>query len=180
MKKIDFIELKNGALRLVETTCGRNGYPSHLRDAIIGFETLEEAEAMANEHEGLEVIHMTQRYGQQLWERGSRAFEPYTIDAITYGDDYSSYTSEEDYFEGEIKPRLECAESFDEAAKILKMAEKVIDKLRVIDEDEEQVITCLGHLHEVMPKKTMSFDNDSKSYAIGVVNLHEDDENEEE
>ena len=180
MKKIDFIELANGALRLVETTeRNGNGYPRKLMNAIIGFDTYEEAEELAKAN-GLTVISLHRRDGWQLWERGSNAYSAICIDAENYGDDYRSYNDEDSYFEEEIKPRLEECSNLDELKKICAMAEKTIDALQTIDEDEEQVITIGGNLFEVAPTKTMQWENDGHYYAIGVIDYNvtkeEDDE----
>jgi hypothetical protein len=79
-----------------------------------------------------------------------------------------------------IKPRLEDCSNLDELKSLCAMAEKTIDALQTIDEDEEQVITTDGNLVEVAPTKTMHWANDGHYYAIGVIDYNvtkeEDDE----
>lgn len=165
-------------LTIIETTGGRNGYPSALRKALVGFETFEEAQEFAKEHD-LEIIHIKKRDGWQMWERGNIAWEAYTISADTYGDDYSSYTSEEVYFEQEVKVALESAESYDEVKAIMDAAERVIDELRLID-DNEQVITRGLDYVEVAKVTTMEYCEDVYHYAIAVIDYNITEEDEEE
>jgi len=43
---LEYIAYQNG-LELIETTDQRNGYPSHLKYAIIGFDSFEQAEKIS-------------------------------------------------------------------------------------------------------------------------------------
>lgn len=55
-------------LSCVETTSARTGYPENLSWAITGFETYEEAEEFAREHD-LELIWLTKHDGWNFWLR---------------------------------------------------------------------------------------------------------------
>ena len=76
-------------LEIIETTSQANGYPSNLKYAIIGFETFEDAEKLANEHD-LEIESFKKRDGWQLWARaGNRVYKPFKNSAADFGDNYA-------------------------------------------------------------------------------------------
>lgn len=94
------IAYDNG-LELIQTTAGMNGYPQQLQDAIIGFDTFEEAEKLAKEN-GLSIEVFTKRDGWDLWYRtGNTAWEAFERSCEDYGEDYAQYANDEaeDYVE---------------------------------------------------------------------------------
>lgn len=104
---LEQIAYQNG-LELIETTSERTGYPANLRHAIIGFETFEEAEKIADEN-NLSIEIFTKRDGWQLYYRtGNSAHEPFKNSADNYGDDYHGFTTEDidTFYEEEVKPRV--------------------------------------------------------------------------
>ena len=79
----------------VTTTSSRNGYPSNRLYAIVGtssngyFEDFAEAGEVANEVGG-EIIIISQRYGWDLWSRGSMTLEPLKGNAMFINDEGNS------------------------------------------------------------------------------------------
>lgn len=84
------IAQENG-LEYVETTIGTNGYPSHIKGAIIGFENFEQFEYLRETHPILESVYLTKREGHQLWNRGYCEYicEPFELNEDMFGCDYS-------------------------------------------------------------------------------------------
>lgn len=68
-----FIELKKelrkrSHLQIVDTTEGRNGYPTNTHFAIVGFSTFEAVENFANRF-GLSSVVLFKRDGWHFWHR---------------------------------------------------------------------------------------------------------------
>lgn len=77
MESLENIAYEHG-LELIETTSEASGYPRNLKKAIIGFDTFEEAQELADRY-GLTVREFTKRDGWQLWVRGGRMWEEYSL-----------------------------------------------------------------------------------------------------
>lgn len=154
-------------LTIIETTTGSNGYPQELKKALIGFDTFEEAQALAGDC-GLRVTTFTRKDGWQLWSRDNNTtYKSMQISSADYGDDYMDWDDEEGYIE-ELKELLQNVESFDDMQSIMDNADRIINELRIKD-DNEIVITCGNRYHETVRKSTMSWQNDSWYYEIGVI-----------
>lgn len=82
MKKYENLEemAYNCDLRIISTTAGTNGYPHNVRTAVIGFESMEEAEqAVQDTEELLCICKYHRRDGWALWERMGSEFEPFNM-----------------------------------------------------------------------------------------------------
>ena len=63
--------------------------------ALIGFESWEQAEQIANKL-GQEIIHISRRDGHHQWQLKGWMYEPFDmINDVHWADDYSIYTSAE-------------------------------------------------------------------------------------
>lgn len=154
-------------LTIIETTTGSNGYPQELKKALIGFETFEDALAIADDC-GWRVTTFTRKDGWQLWSRDNNTtYQPMQISSADYGDDYMDWDNEEEYLE-ELKVLMQNAESFAEMREIIESGEKVVDELSIKD-DNEIVITCGNRYHETVRKSAMSWQNDGRYYEVGVI-----------
>ena len=172
MKK-DLAEIasENG-LQLIETTASRTGYPECLQKAIIGFDTFEQAEKLAKEN-GLSIEIFQQHDGWNLWYRtGCTAYDPFTRSAEDFGDDYSEFSKEdlEDFYENEVQPMVSDFESFDALRSFLDQKEKIKNEIEDA-EDDEIVITYCGEYYDTIKERTMSYNYDSHSYAIGLIDI---------
>lgn len=171
-------EIEN--LEVIETTSGVNGYPKSLKKALIGFDTFEQAEKVANEY-GLSIEFFEKRDGRQLYYRtGSTAFEEIEISGNSYGDDYSSFRSSDlaNFYENEVKPMIADFETYEQLEDFLEKKKKIYEAIEDL-EDDEIVITYCGEYYDVVKMKTMSFSEDSKTTVIGLINRNEEEEEED-
>ena len=101
-KLLQDIKDKYPHLDLIETTDQRNGYPSCLRFAIIGFSNWSELEKIQIEF-GIDEYPQifTRKAGWNLWYRtNNTAFQPFENDddiRRTYGDDYNIFDRDNDW-----------------------------------------------------------------------------------
>ena len=147
-----------------------NGYPQHLRGAIIGFDTFEEAEEVAQEH-GLRITTFFKRDGWHLYERNDNtAWEPLKITSCDYGDDYSHYDSDdvENFFEENVAPMLGEFDNFEDLQNFIDEHKKIYEELQSID-GTQLVITYMGCYYETIDKKSLSCSYDGKTWVIGVM-----------
>lgn len=167
-KDLESIAYEN-SLQYITTTTGRNGYPEHLSGAVIGFETWEEAEALARK-EGLVIKTFVKRDGQQLWnrERGV-TFHPMRVHASDYGDDYGELCGADvdSFFEDEVKPLLDSCDSFDDLKTCISNKEELLDKLELLD-DDQTIITRCGDYYETINNELMEWCYDGTTWAIGL------------
>lgn len=161
-------------LHFVETTSESNGYPRNLKDALIGFDTFDEAEALAKEH-GLDIMLLHKRDGWQLWHRKGNAYEPMTITSADYGDDYSDleYMGEEDFYDEEVAPMLDAFSTLAELKAFIEDQEEIWEEMSVMDRDELMILHD-GKFYEMIEKNPMSWSFDTHNYEIGLVRLHKD------
>lgn len=159
------------SLEYIETTTGMNGYPQHLRGAIIGFESFEAAESIAHEH-GLRITTFFKRDGWQLYQRDSNTtWEPLKITSYDYGDDYKHFTNEipeSDFIEEELLPNL-AATTFGDIQNITQRYEELFDKIVEAEDDELVIADIFGKYVETIKKELMSWSHDSKTWVIGVM-----------
>lgn len=161
-------------LKFVETTSGMNGYPQDLQPALIYFNDYEEAEEFAREHD-LQTYIFHKRDGWQLWERKNPAYEPMTISAEDYGDDYNMFKADEleGYYEHEVKPCLENFDNIEDLKDFLYAQEEIINELERCNEDEA-IVTYCGKWYDTIKVKSMEWSHDTHNYVIGVIDLMED------
>ena len=160
-------------LEIIETTSQANGYPSNLKYAIIGFETFEDAEKLANEHD-LEIESFEKRDGWQLWARaGNRVDEPFKNSADDYGDDYSEFNggemSEEVFIADEVLPRLESFDNFEDLESFIKSKKEVFEEIEKAGV-HQKVITYMGDYCETIDTESMYFYHDTRHFVIGLAN----------
>lgn len=161
-------------LHFVETTSESNGYPRNLKDALVGFDTFEQAEALAKEH-GLDIMLLHKRDGWQLWHRKANAYEPMTITSADYGDDYSDLQcmSEEDFYDEEVAPMLDAFSTLAELKAFIESKEEIWDEMSTMDETELMILHD-GKYYEKIEKNPMSWSFDTHNYEIGLVMLRKE------
>lgn len=156
-------------MKEIEITTGMNGYPEHLHKGFIGFDTMSEAEKFAQENHG-EVVELRQRDGWPFWESRGRAFEALTIDADTYGDDYRTVETVEDWKEdchGLLSMMMEDGAELDDLAAAVAEMKEVEKKIESLKENEA-VLLCRGEFCEVIKTRALSYHEDVWSHEIGV------------
>lgn len=159
-------------LKYIETTSDGNGYPSNIKGAIIGFETFEQAQELA-EITRLEIQIFSKKDGWSLWYRtGHTAFTTFENSARDFGDNYTEVyaKSEEEFITEEVSPFLEDNEftSFDEIEEFLKSKKELWEAIEDAEEDEI-VIAHEGRFYETIKGKSMSFSHDTKTSTIGLI-----------
>lgn len=174
-KQINLREIaENNGLTYAESTNGSNGYPANIKGIIIGFETFEEAEKLADEN-NLTIEFFKKKDGWQLWERtNNQAHEPLNNSSDDYGDNYSHLEkmSEEEFIKNEVAEILtaliEDEADFDTIENFIAGKIKLFNEIESM-EDDEIVITCHGDYYETIKKESMYYAHDTKHITIGLI-----------
>lgn len=163
----EIAELEN--LEVIESTIEANGYPRNLKKALIGFESFEQAEQLAEKY-NMSIEAFKKRDGWQLWHREGRAWGPIEPSEKDYGDDYMTFTSEdyEDFYDNEVNPFISEFDNFEAVQDFLDKKRKIHEAIEDLN-DNEMVLTYQGECWEIIPKKTMIHSRDSKTFAIGLI-----------
>lgn len=180
MEKLQLREIaENNGLRYIETTSEINGYPSNIKAAIIGFDTFEQAEEIA-EKTKLSIELFAKRDGWELWHRtGNAVYEAMRNSSEDYGGNYSHIEkmTEQEFITSEILQMLEGLEktdncTFDFLENLICEKKKLFEEVENMEEDEI-VITCQGDYYETIKKESMYWSHDTKHFAIGLIDRNE-------
>ena len=169
MESLESIAYEHG-LDLIETTSDASGYPRDLKYAIIGFETFDEAQELADRY-GLTVQEFTKRDGWQLWVRGGRMWEEYDYEKVM-SEGYPNevvrtyrHTDANDVI-SDLREQLQYA-SIRDMKIMIENAEQILDELENCQLDEF-IVTCTGEYDGTYRRNVMSYSYDSSRYAIGI------------
>ena len=93
-----------------------------------------------------------------------------TITSDDYGDDYNMFTHDEldDYYENEVKPRLDSFDDIDSLKAFVDEQESIMDELDRCYENEA-VITYCGDYYDTVKVKSIEWSHDTHHYVIGVM-----------
>lgn len=173
--KLDLrLEAEERNLEFIETTSAMNGYPSNITGAIIGFETFEEAQELADEL-SLDIEAFKIRNGQQLWFRSeNKSYEAFTNSAEDFGENYAEVfaDTEEDFMQDEVFALLNDMEftSFDDLNRFISEKKEIWEEIEKADEETQSVITREGTYYDTIEKNSMRFyDGDVNTYVIGLI-----------
>ncbi|MFC5046882.1 hypothetical protein ACFSTE_10915 [Aquimarina hainanensis] len=159
----------NNNLVFIETTDGSNGYPSNIKGAIIGFENYEEAKKLSDRFPGLSIESFFKRDGWNFYKRtNQKCFEPFQNSEEDYGDNHNLFTTDENFYEDEIKPLLEEMGDLTSLKELISAKEEILEEIQALEEGEA-VITYEGRYFETIKTESMSFYNDTKTHVIGVI-----------
>ena len=176
MEKLNLSEIAElNSLEYIETTSGRNGYPQAIKSAIIGFDTFEDAEKLAEEH-NLSIEFFTKKDGWPLWCRtGNNAHEAMKNSSDDYGDNYSQFDkmTEEEFLINEVLPVIKAIEmtdnnNFDFLETFIKQQKELFNKIDELEENEI-VITCQCDYYDTIKENSMYFYHDTKHTTIGLI-----------
>ena len=162
---------KQENLELISTTDSQNGYPHNEMQAVIGFDSFEQAEELA-EKNNLSVEIFTKRNGNDFWFRtGNKAYEAFERESADYGEDCTTYTKEdvEKYYTNEIEGMLSDFEDLDELSAFVDSHKAIYAAIKNL-KDGELLVVCDGEICDTVQQTTMSYSNDSHMYAIGLIN----------
>lgn len=166
MEKLD-IAYEYG-LNLIETTSDRGGYPQELKHAIIGFNSFEEAEELA-ERFGLEVQEFVRRDGWQLWHRtGNKAYDPYDYLSIMREEGECILGGDVEHVADLMKRDVAERTSPNDIISLIHEYEDVLTEVAAAESDEF-VFVKDGVFEGIYPCITMDYAYDTKQYAIGLV-----------
>lgn len=158
-------------LELISTTDSPNGYPSNEMQAIIGFDNYEQAEELA-EKNNLSVEVFIKRDGNDFWFRtGNKTYEAFERESADFGEGCDTYTKEdaEDYYANEVEGMLSDFEDLDELSAFVDSRKAIYAAIKNL-KDNELLVVCDGEVCDTVQQTTMSYNNDSRTYAIGLIN----------
>ena len=168
-KTIDDIADEND-LEVVETTSQRNGYPSNLCKAVVGFKSFEDAERFASEND-LTLIWIDARDGWQLWHRGDTASEPMKITSDDFGDDFNFEYDRDDFMKRAHDVVADMAyqgEEFDDIRAYMEKAEKVADAIENMEESQV-VVTYQGEYYYTIEMRPIYFSYDGHITQLAAI-----------
>lgn len=157
-------------LQVINTTSARNGYPSHLQDAIIGFDNFEQAEEIARK-EGLTLIWVDRRDGWQLWHRGKEAICPMNTEVEDYGDDYFFYESVKEVIEDEKEVISALVEDEADYTKIDEAIERygsLIEEAAKLKKGQV-VVAHSGYYYDTIYTTDINWSHDTKHYTLAAI-----------
>ncbi len=157
----------------IETTTNRTGYPSELKKAVIGFDTYEEAEAYAEEHD-MSIESFFQKDGWSLWARDGYPMQAFQLHASDFSDDWRHYEfGAADRFWEETLQEVDELKEYDDwtdeqVEEYLEAAKKVRDKIEALNPGE---FACVydNYVFAVYDQETMQYHHDGTTYAIGCI-----------
>lgn len=162
---------KQENLELISTTDSQNGYPHNEIQAIIGFDNFKQAEELA-EKNNLSVEIFTKHNGNDFWFRtGNKAYEAFERVSADYGEDCETYTKEdvEDYYANEVEGMLSDFEDLDELSAFVDSRKAIYAAIKKL-KDGELLVVRDGEVCDTVQQTTMCYNNDSRMYAIGLIN----------
>lgn len=157
-------------LDIVSVTSASNGYPQNVQLALIGFDTFEQAEDVANAN-GLTIVRLYKRDGWKLWAEQGAAWGPIKLGAEDYGCDYMSFDSswDNDDLTDDLRGVIDGIEELDDIFTIVDFYKKIKEELYCIS-DDEQVIARMydADTIEVIKKEVMSWHDDANSSTTAI------------
>lgn len=161
-------------LDIVEVTEAYNGYPKNTSKAVIGFDTFEEAQSFADKTDR-DIVRMSRRDGHHFWYSYGRTFEPLRPDASWFGDNYTCYENQEQWW-SEEKDYLcyyvlgdETEISSEDFKKHINRLIEIYNTFESLDENQQVLLASDRDYPEIIPISTMHFhDGDVTDYVIAV------------
>lgn len=157
-------------LQVIETTSAMNGYPQSIKKALIGFESFEQAEKVAEEY-GLSIEYFTKRDGWQLYYRtNDRAYSAIEVSSEDYGENYRSFTSADydGFYENKVKGMVGEFDNFEEIESYLDSQKEIYEAIENL-EDDEMVLTLNDKYYDTVKQYTMCHYYDTKTTVIGLI-----------
>lgn len=159
--------------RTISTVSNYNGDDMDVKEAIIGFDSLEQAKSIAEEY-GM-VTRTFYKVNSRYWERDDEDVEE-GIDAITESSFLGVYFNKKsdlydrDWIE-DLKEDLYSCDTIDELETMFFEKKEIFDAMRSMGDNEVAVVEggCLSH---VMPAKTMFYSDSECTIAIGIMDKY--------
>lgn len=159
-------------LEVVTTTSKRSGYPRFPADALIGFNSFDQAVALATIY-NMTVVILHKRDGHQFWYNNREEIlvpprlEP---EDVGYYLEYDSHTTEEDLLD-ELKAQIDGLDSIED---IMDLASAKLSLLGEIENLEDDWVVFANTLDgntkafEKFPKHPTQWSYDTHYYAIAI------------
>ncbi len=157
-------------LDIVSVTESSNGYPQNVQLALIGFDTFEQAEDVANAN-GLTIVSLYRRDGWNLWAEQGAAWGPIKLGAEDYGCDYMSFDSswDEDDLADDLHRAIDGIEDLDGIFAVVDFYKKLKEELDDVSEDEQVIARMYdADTIKVIKKEVMSWHDDANSSTIAI------------
>jgi hypothetical protein len=175
--KLQEIQIDYPHLSVVETNDSINGYPSGIREALIGFKNMDEANEVAKKYfTSCNVYLLDRPEGHHFYtRRGDCAWDGIDVQSIV-SDDYELYSgSGQQYLKDwidNIKGFIDDIENYIDTVRTL-LNSQVLPICEDIDNlaDDEMMILREGEYYDTVKKQPTEFSYDSHCYAIGVLEL---------
>jgi hypothetical protein len=138
-------------------------------EAIVGFDSYEEAEQYEKENEGFEVVLLYKRDGDRDWTNKGYTLNGIKVDVNDFDVDCHALTDDDidGFYTENVLPVLEGFDNIEEAESFITNMKKVYEELQKIDESQI-VIMCRGEYYDTMYKEVTDYSYDVHHYMVGV------------
>lgn len=165
-------EEQNGDLDIVDVTSGRNGYPSGVRQAIVGFSSFEEAKLIAEKYQK-NVVLLHKRDGWNLYEIKDCTLidEPeLNPEDLGYNNQWDGLTDESEVVE-EFRSKIDGIEQMDVILSLANTYKQIYEELQIIGSDEVIFFDSDNDLlsYEKVKKHPMSWSYDTHNYIVAIM-----------
>ena len=159
-------------LEVVTTTSERSGYPRCLTDALIGFNSFDQAVALAAIY-NMTVVILHKRDGHQFWYNNRQEIlvppqlEP---EDVGYYLEYDSHTTEEDLL-GELKAQIDSLNSIEDIVNLAEAKLSLLNEVESLDDDRVVFVSSTDgrtKAFETFLKHPTRWSYDTHNYAIAI------------
>ena len=159
-------------LEVGTTTSERSGYPRCLTDALIGFNSFDQAVALATIY-NMTVVILHKRDGHQFWYNNREEIlvppqlEP---EDVGYYLEYDSHTTEEDLLD-ELKAQINGLNSIEDIINLAKSKLYILNEIERLDDGQVVFANSTdGNIEAfvTLPKHPMRWAYDTHNYAIAI------------
>lgn len=165
------IAQKDG-LEVVTTTSERSGYPRCLASALIGFNSFEQAVALAVIY-NMTVVILHRMDGQRFWYNNQKeVLAPPRLEPedVGYYLEYDSYTTEEDLLD-ELKAQIDGLNSIEDVVNLAKAKQSLLNEIKSLNNDMVVFANSMdGNIEafKTFPKHLTRWSYDTHNYTIAI------------
>lgn len=159
-------------LRTVYVTENWNGYPEHVQQAIVGFESWSEVTRFARKYD-LEHVLLKKKDGWDMWVRNHFLYDVPELAPDDMGYDYmlEKGFDEQEFADNFLRTWESCDLTIEEIANYAKQAQEVCEAARDMEDDEVVFYsrTCgAPYAYDVCKKNPLSWHEEFGSYGFIV------------
>ena len=159
-------------LEVVTTTSERSGYPRCLTDALIGFNSFDQAVALAVIY-NMTVVILHKRDGHQFWYNNrEEILIPPQINPedVGYYLEYDSHTTEKDLL-NELKTQIDGLDSIEDIMDLASTKQSLLEEIKNLEDDWVVFANALDgntKAFKKFPKHPTQWSYDTHYYAIAI------------